>query len=410
MSIEDPSADYPGPPAPGAPEFSPAAPGPTPPGSSAPGSPAATFPAPGSPAAPTGAPQFGVPAGPGQQPPATWQTTSPIQAPGMAYRPGAIPLRPLTLSDIYDGAFRIIRRNLGATVGAAVLVSAITGLVPMLVSIFVAATYGGLPSLQDAFSDPENAGEVTDRQLTGQLITVAGQVVGLLLQAVGLLAVTGMVIHVVFAATLGHTMTLGQAWRATAGRRWRLFAQAGILAQISLVAIGVPVAILAGLGYGISLTGSEAAVIIYAVFATLSGIALMVFVWIRLYLLAVPPLMLEEPRIFRAIGRGFQLTAGMFWRTFGIALLTFILTAIASNLLQMPFAIGALAFTFGVGGAAGGIGTAAITAISTVLTTALVAPFTAAVTCLQYLDLRIRKEALDVELIARSQADRAPHA
>ena len=36
---------------------------------------------------------------------------------GAAHKPGAIPLRPLKLGNIYDGAFRIIRFNPKATVG-----------------------------------------------------------------------------------------------------------------------------------------------------------------------------------------------------------------------------------------------------------------------------------------------------
>ena len=49
-------------------------------------------------------------------------------APGMlgaAHKPGAMPLRPLGLGDMYDAAFRIIRFNPKATVGSAVLVAAV---------------------------------------------------------------------------------------------------------------------------------------------------------------------------------------------------------------------------------------------------------------------------------------------
>ena len=58
-------------------------------------------------------------------------------APGMlgaAHKPGAIPLRPLDLGDMYDGAFRIIRFNPKATVGSAVLVAAVAMAIPVLVT------------------------------------------------------------------------------------------------------------------------------------------------------------------------------------------------------------------------------------------------------------------------------------
>ena len=47
---------------------------------------------------------------------------------------GAMPLRPLGLGDIYDAAFRIIRFNPRATVGAAVLVTAVAMLIPVVVT------------------------------------------------------------------------------------------------------------------------------------------------------------------------------------------------------------------------------------------------------------------------------------
>jgi hypothetical protein len=43
-----------------------------------------------------------------------------------------------------------------------------------------------------------------------------------------------------------------------------------------------------------------------------------------------------------------------------------------------------------------------VQAVTSVLTAAFVAPFTGAVTSLQYLDQRIRKEAYDVELMTQA--------
>ena len=50
---------------------------------------------------------------------------------GAAHKPGAIALRPLQLGDMYDAAFRIIRFNPQATVGSAVLVTAVAMLIPV---------------------------------------------------------------------------------------------------------------------------------------------------------------------------------------------------------------------------------------------------------------------------------------
>src|SRR5690349_13241135 len=80
-------------------------------------------------------PSWGPPPGP---PPPGW-APGPV---GPVHRPGAVPLRPLGLGDIYDAAFRTIRFNPAATVGAAVLVAGIAMAVPVLVTAVLSATSG----------------------------------------------------------------------------------------------------------------------------------------------------------------------------------------------------------------------------------------------------------------------------
>src|SRR3954469_22646596 len=66
-----------------------------------------------------------------------------LPAPGMlgaAHKPGVIPLRPLALGDMYDAAFRIIRFNPKATVGSAVLVSAVAMAIPVAITAVLTAT------------------------------------------------------------------------------------------------------------------------------------------------------------------------------------------------------------------------------------------------------------------------------
>ena len=65
---------------------------------------------------------------------------------GAAHKPGAVPLRPLTLSDMYDAAFRIIRFNPKATVGSAVLVAAVAMAIPVVVTAFLSLGPRPLPA------------------------------------------------------------------------------------------------------------------------------------------------------------------------------------------------------------------------------------------------------------------------
>src|SRR4051795_10484593 len=84
-----------------------------------------------------------------QPPPPGWPPPPPAYqqpfrpAPGMlgaAHKPGAMPLRPLGLGDMYDAAFRIIRFNPKATVGSAVLVATVAWLVPVVVTALLSFT------------------------------------------------------------------------------------------------------------------------------------------------------------------------------------------------------------------------------------------------------------------------------
>jgi hypothetical protein len=112
--------------------------------------------------------------------PPGWQPTG---LPGAAHRPGAIPLRPLVLGDILDGAFRIIRYNPRATVGAAVLVSAVAMVLPVVVGIITGSSDG-------LRFEPGSDG-LSDGQVAGLVTTFGSLLLAYQLQAIGLLFVSG---------------------------------------------------------------------------------------------------------------------------------------------------------------------------------------------------------------------------
>ena len=308
---------------------------------------------------------------------------------GAAHKPGAMPLRPLALGDIYDAAFRIIRFNPTATVGSSVLVAAGAMALPLLV--VVTFTWSS-----DLTLDPAAGGIGNTAALIGSTGALA---VGLFLQAIGSILVTGMVAHVTGAAAIGRRLSLAEAWRATHGKRWRL--------------IGLSVVL--GLGWVVLLAGYVGSWFAVAFAADGSGllvlwglitvplfICMVIWLWIRVGYLPVPALMLERVGLFGAIGRGFRLSKSQFWRIFGIALLTIVITLVASQALSVPItllgdvAIGALGPQYEM------LGLVLVQAVTSVLTAAFVTPFGGAVTSLLYLDQRIRKEAYDVELMTQA--------
>ena len=336
---------------------------------------------------------------PAQQPPPAYAAgvpTPPAWAPqpgmlGAAHKPGAMPLRPLGLADMYDAAFRIIRFNPRATVGSAVLVAAVAMAVPVLVTALLTWTVD--LSLQ------RSSGDVSGADAAGIAGALGSLGLGTLLQSVGLVLVTGMVAHVTAAAAVGRRLTLGEAWAATHGRRWRLIGLMLLLAaSLVLLVVGY-----AATWVPVVMVGRPWQVVVYGLVSVPLFAALLCWFWIRVYYLPVPALMLEDVGIRGAIARGFRLTRGQFWRTFGIALLTLLIAQVAGGMLSLPISLVGQLGLAGSGSARFGLLLLVVTnALSSVVSAAFVAPFTTAVTSLQYLDQRMRKEAYDVELMTRA--------
>ncbi len=308
------------------------------------------------------------------------------------HKPGVVPLRPLGLGDFFDGAFKTIRRNPRAMVGLAALVTTGFMVVPVLVTLALAAA--GRLSLDLGLDQPSGGIAAFD---TGAITfaTYLGTFFGLFATVV----LNGLLVRVVAEAVLGRRTTAGQAWTATRGRLLRL---AGLmlldLVVVTLllglpVAVGVLVGVSAGAGAGF---GVGVPLLVLAV-------AAVAFVQVRYFQLAAPALVLERIGVFASLRRAGRLSRGQFWRILGITLLTGLVVGIVGQVISIPLAlvgtIGPLVFP-GTGGA---LLLVLSSYLSQILVGALTTPFTSAVTALLYVDQRIRKEGLDVELIAASQ-------
>ncbi|WP_418063891.1 hypothetical protein [Pimelobacter simplex] len=309
---------------------------------------------------------------------------------GAAHKPGALPLRPLTLGNMYDGAFRIIRFNPKATVGAAVMVTAVAMLIPVVVTTVLTFTAGLAVD-----SSGELPADATLGDALGALAAYGSLLVSMFLAQIGVVFVTGMIAHVTRAAAVGRRLSLGEAWAATHGKRWRLLGLTlllnGALTALLVVYVGLWVVV-------VLVTQDPLPIVLWGLVTVPAVLALCAWLWIRLYYLPVPALMLEPVGVFGALGRGWTLTARQFWRTFGIALLTVIIAGFAGSLLSTPFSL------------IGNLGALAVPeyatlflvltqAVALLVNNAFAAPFQATVASVQYVDLRMRKEAFDVELM-----------
>jgi len=351
-------------------------------------------PPPGSSPPPPGAtppPGAGYPPYTGAPPPPDPRWVAPGML-GAAHKPGAMALRPLALGDIYDAAFRIIRFNPKATVGSAVLVAAVAMAFPLLLTAILTFTTG---LTYDATAS-STTGEVED--VAGLVASFGALALGAVLQAIGLIFVTGMVAHVAHAAAIGRKLSLGQAWAATAGKRWRLVGLSVLLGL--LITLGITLYVV--LWIVVALTAPPVVVVVWGLVTVPAFVAGLWWFWIRVYYLPVPALMLEDVGVTGAIARGYRLTAKQFWRTFGIALLTVVVVNIAGSILSFPISFVGQLGVLAVDESNALLLLIASQGLATVVSTAFVAPFTAAVASLQYLDQRIRKEAYDVDLMRQA--------
>jgi hypothetical protein len=106
-------------------------------------------------------------------------------------------------------------------------------------------------------------------------------------------------------------------------------------------------------------------------------------------------LVVEGRKGTAALGRSWRLAQGHFWKLFGTLLLANIMASVVESVLAIP---GFVAFV-----AIGPEGWPFL-AIGSSLAAILTTPFTTLITVLLYFDLRIRREAFDLEMMAREMS------
>jgi hypothetical protein len=311
----------------------------------------------------------------------------------MAPKPGVIPLRPIGLGEILDGAFTSVRRNPKATIGLAAIVMLISGLIS-----------GGAYAL--AFNDLHGMNLQTGQHITGaqfrHIFSVLLPTYGITILLTFLMAelLTGMLTAVIGRGVLGQRMDIGAAWR-TALPRLPAIVGSACLYVLSILGIWVVYAVL-GL---IVVVASAPAGLLVGYFVIFGIAAVCGSVWLGIsFSLALPTVVLERQGPARSLARSFRLVRGSWWRVFGITLLVLVIVIVASLILQIPFNLignaagGGAGFTaFAHPGSVSVLGVI-ITSIGGIVVAAVTRPIEAGVSVLLYVDLRMRKEGLDLAL------------
>lgn len=307
------------------------------------------------------------------------------------HKPGVVPLRPLTLGDMFGGATLTIRRNPMSTMGLAALVTLGFMLVPIVATVVVGLT-GGLPNVNPF--DPASTTTAGD-PTAGLGINVANIATGVFSWLAGIV-VTGLVIRVVEQAVVGRKVSAGEAWARSRGRLLPLLGLSLLALVVLLVVLAVPI----GLGVTVGLLASSVLLaVLLGVLSGTVGLVALTFLYVRYFLLAAPNLVIEGNGIFAALRRAGQLSQGQFWRLFGISLLAALAAGAVGQVAAIPFVLLGTISIFVLPGSWGLVSLLLASYLGSVVTGAVTGPFTGSVTGLQYFDQRFRKEGHDIELL-----------
>ncbi|MFR0352949.1 glycerophosphoryl diester phosphodiesterase membrane domain-containing protein [Streptomyces sediminimaris] len=312
--------------------------------------------------------------------------------PPPAAKPGVIPLRPLGVGEILDGAVSTMRTYWRTVLGISLTVAVVTEIIVILLRGLV---------LDDtstaALDDPSATAHELTRAL-GEAMLSSGAI--FLVSLVATVAATALLTSVTSRAVLGRPVTTGEAWRDARPQVLKLL---GLILLLLLIAAAI---VFGGMlpGILVAVFGNSAAGLALAVLGGLGGGVVALWLMIR-FSLASPALMLEKRGVVKSMSRSAKLVRGSWWRVFGILLLAGIIANIISAIVVIPFTLIAAAFSgSGITGfltsGTGDLGWTflIISGIGSVIGSMITYPINAGVTVLLYVDQRIRREALDLEL------------
>jgi hypothetical protein len=276
-------------------------------------------------------------------------------------------LRPMTVADVLDGAFTIIKARPTRLLGITALF-----VVPVhLLSAFLQRDALGGSGLWDALTS-EDPAVVAETQQGPTGAEIVGSIIGWIVPGLALVAVAAVIARMVGGWMVGYDAKAGELLR-TVGRRWWALLASYLLVHLAEVFV-VP-----GLLF---LPLLAAPALIMAVFVA-----------------TAPIIGAEDVGPIDAMRRSWRLVMRRFWPVLGISVLIGVVSTLLSNALGGLPQVLALLIGLDVAWP--------LLAVGTIVGAVLTTPFVAAATVLLYLDLRVRNEGLDLELTARELIDDA---
>ncbi|ADG98464.1 putative transmembrane protein [Segniliparus rotundus DSM 44985] len=309
------------------------------------------------------------------------------------FQPGVIPLRPLSLAEIYNGAVAALRSNAKAALAFSVVVLAVGAL--LQVALLAPALRWAL-AISGVFSSA--AADSSDARST---VSVADFLADAPVAAVAATLIAGFVMPVLARALVSAPgsaprQAVVSVWRQVRGRGFALFGLSLFVPLSQALIVLLPVAavlLLAAAGLALP---AAVLLLIFAMFVFLP-LAYVAGVFLSL---SAPAMMSERLGVFAACRRSARVVWRGFWKILGVGLLTRFVTAFVGLSLSLPFTVAAEVFASP--GKREGVWAVVVLTLGQLLSRTILMPFTAGVTGLLYVDQRMRQEAYDLVLLGRS--------
>ena len=282
-------------------------------------------------------------------------------------------LRPLSIGEVLDAGFRLLRHRFG-TLMVCVLAAGLP--LSILRTIIIASTD---PDYYDVnavrFGDPPTE-------------VIVGQIVAALVFFLGVLIAIAACFRVISAAYLGEPMTAGESLRAGARRVPAMVGATIVLAILAVVVFFI---------FALLVAAFRPFVI-----AMIAGVVYLLVKWSLVW----PAIVAEKAGPLNSINRSWTLTEDHWWRSFAVLLVLWLISIVLVVALQFGL-IGAFSSIDSISP----IALAVVDTMFNVIVMAVLYPLSAAIISVLYYDTRVRSEGFDLQLLAESiGSDSSRHA
>ena len=314
-------------------------------------------------------------------------------------------LRPMSISDMLDAAFRLYRRHFLTFIGIVALLQ-----VPMAILQF-AAQLPYMQAMQRFTARPPvlaPGASPLDLFPFAQLLPYYALIFGLSIFQYLLVynLMTGALANAISRSYLGQPISILSAYNIGFKRFFALIAASLIPFAVSLAFVALIAGCAFGAFYTLGVRTNEQPNIGLAIAAGIGlfGVIILgglagLFFYVRL-ILTTQAIVLEGQGPLAGLARSWRLVGQAFWRSLGIFVLVYAFIYIVSLVVQLPLvAAGAL---FGMLFNTDGL-YQSIVSLITYGVLILVLPLQFIIFTLLYYDLRIRKEGYDLELTVQAQ-------